>query len=166
MASNVIAHYSPERVTVLLGGVAQISGFVDGTFITIAKDSAMYSSRESADGKITRNYKKSSLYNVSLTLASTSDSNQLLTYTSELDVLTQMGKFPLIIKDQLGGTLLFSLTSWIESLPESDFSTSVEGRTWQIKCSQAVFNIGGNESENGLGGDMLNVGIGFAGDFL
>lgn len=166
MAKNTLAHYSPERVTVLLGGAVQISGFVDGTFITVSKDSAMYSTKESADGKPTRTFKKSSIFNVSLTLASTSDSNQLLTYTSGLDTLTQMGKFPLIIKDQLGGTLLFSLTSWIESLPDSDFSTTIDGRTWEIKCSQAVFNIGGNESESGLGEDLINTGFGLVGGFL
>lgn len=166
MASNILATYSPEDVTILLGGVVQISGFVDGTFISISKDSPMYTTKESADGTITRTYKKSMLYNVNLILANTSDSNQTLTYTSGLDTLTQMGKFPLIIKDQLGGTLLFSLTSWIENFPDSDFSTGIEGRSWEIKCSQAVFNLGGNGTPSGLGGDILNTGFGLAAGFL
>lgn len=161
-----LAHYSPEDITVLFSGVHQLSGFADGTFVSITKDNPTYTTHESSDGVVSRKYNSSKVYTVKLTLANTSESNQVLTYAAALDAATQMGKFPLIIKDQLGSSLFFSLTSWIETLPDSSFSTSITGREWTIKCAQAVFNLGGNDSPQSLSQDALNVALGLAGSFI
>lgn len=160
--SSSLMHYSPEDVNVLFGGVSRLSGFVDGTFVRIAKSSPMYTTRESADGNVTRVHKNSQMYDVYITLASTSESNQILTYAARLDELTQMAKFPLLIKDTLGSTMFFSMTSWIEEMPDSSFSTNVESREWKIKCSQAVFNVGGNEGPSSAVTDILNGVAGLA----
>jgi hypothetical protein len=160
--SNILAHYSPEDVSVLLGGFHNLSGFADGTFLSISKANPVYTTRESSDGAISRTYKNSQVYNLSLTLHQASESNQILSYMSKLDELTQMGKFPFLVKDNLGSTLFFSLTSWIETMPDSSFSTSIETREWVIKCSQATFNLGGNESASSVGEDFLNGALGLA----
>ena len=160
--SNILANYSPEDVTVLLGGFHQLSGFAEGTFLTISKASPIYITRESSDGVVSRTHRNSQVYDVSLILHQASESNQTLAYTARLDELTNMGKFPLLIKDQLGSTMFFSMTSWIESIPDSSFSTDVETRTWNIKCSQAVFNLGGNESASSTTEDFLNGALGLA----
>lgn len=162
----ILGHYSPEDVTVLFSGVHQLSGFVDGTFVSISKDNPTFTVHETADGVVGRRYNKSSVYTVNLILASTSESNQVLTYAAKLDELTQMGKFPLIIKDQSGSSLFFSLTSWIETTPDADFSVDIESRSWSIKCAQATFNVGGNESPSGMGEDVLNAALGLSGGFL
>ena len=160
--SNVLAHYSPEDVTVLLGGFHQLSGFAEGTFLTVSKSSPTYITRESADGIVSRTHRNSQVYEISLILHQGSESNQTLTYTARLDELTNMGKFPLLIKDQLGSTMFFSMTSWIEAIPDASFSTDIETREWKIKCSQAVFNLGGNESASSAGEDFLNGALGLA----
>ncbi|MCK9530499.1 MAG: hypothetical protein M0R77_08060 [Gammaproteobacteria bacterium] len=162
----ILGTYSPEDVTVLFGGVHQLSGFIDGTFISISKDEPSFSTRVSADGAPTRTFSSNPLYTVQLVLHSGSESNQVLSYALTVDEITKMGKFPLIIKDQLGSSLFFSLTSWIESKPDSDFSVSIEEREWTIKCSQVTFNVGGNDSPSSLGEDVLRTGLGLAGTFL
>ena len=75
----------------------------------------------------------------------------------QVDELTQMGKFPLLIKDQSGSDLLFSTESWIESIPSLTKSNGIDSRVWVIKSAYAVINIGGNEQQSGLINDIVNI---------
>jgi len=149
--------YSPEDVTLILAGVMQVEGYVDGTFISIAKDIAPFSSTTTADGVIARRYINSQSYTLTLTLHSASPYNDVLTKLWQIDEITQRGKFPVIMKDQLGSSLFVSTTSWIEALPVMGFANSITDRTWTIKCAQGVINIGGNDGESGLLTDLMNT---------
>lgn len=156
MAKEILTHYSPEEITVSIAGLHTIDGFLEGTFVGISRDAPLFSSRESADGRVSRTRNPSTLHTVSLTLMSTSESNEILTRLSLIDHATHTGRFPLFIKDNLGSSLLFSSTSWIEDLPNVEFTTSVSSRTWAIKCSQASLFVGGNSEESGLVEDVFN----------
>jgi hypothetical protein len=158
--------YSPEDVTVLFGGVHTLSGFVDGTFISISKDAPSFATRVSSSGMVSRVRTPDNVYTVGITLHSSSESNQVLSYALILDESTKMAKFPLIIKDHMGSSLFFSPVSWIETRPASDFSIGIEDREWTIKCANATFNVGGNTSESSLGVDALNTSLGLIGNFL
>lgn len=162
----ILGNYSPEDVTVLFAGVSKLTGFVDGTFVNISKDEASFLTRVTSDGRPTRVHSSNPIYTVNLTLHSGSESNQILTYALKVDEETKMGKFPLIIKDKMGGTLFFSATSWIETLPSTNFSVGIEDREWIIKCSQVTFNIGGNESPSTMTEDALRTALGLAGGFF
>lgn len=162
----ILGTYSPEDVVVLFGGVHKLTGFVDGTFVSISKDEASFLTRVTSDGKVTRVHSSNPVYSVGITLHSGSESNQVLTYALKVDETTKMGKFPLIVKDKLGSSLFFSATSWVETYPSSNFSTSIEDREWIIKCSQATFNVGGNESPSSLSEDVLRSSLGLVGGFI
>lgn len=161
-----LAHYSPEDVRVLFGGFINISGFHEDTFVTISKDSEVFSTFESADGVVSRQHNPSTLYTVTLVLAGTSESNQILTIASNLDNATKMAMVPFIIKDTLGSTLLFSPKSWIEEYPDVVFGTRIEGRSWKIKCANATLMVGGNEKASSVAGDLLGVAGGMLGGLL
>lgn len=154
--SNLLS-YSPEDVTLILAGIMQVEGYIDGTFISITKDIAPFTSKTTADGVIARRYINSQSYTLTLTLHSASPFNDILTKLWQIDEVTQRGKFPVILKDQLGSSLFISTTSWIEGLPTMDFANSITERVWTIKCAQAVVNIGGNDGESGLIEDLLNT---------
>lgn len=156
--SDILAHYSPEDVTVLLAGFVQVSGFVAGTFVSIKKQLPVFSEKKTADGVVSRLHNKSDLYKVTLSLHSASDSNQVLTYMSKLDDITKMGKFPLIIKDQLGSSIFFASQCWIESLPDVDYSESIDSRNWEICCYGGAFNVGGNSDPSSEMEDILRIG--------
>lgn len=158
--------YSPEDVVVLFGGVHRLTGFVDGTFVNISKDEASFLTRVTSDGRVTRVHSSNPIYSVGITLHSGSESNQVLSYALKVDEATKMGKFPLIIKDKMGGSLFFSATSWIETYPNTNFSVNIEDREWIIKCSQATLNVGGNEAMSTVSEDVLRTSLGLAGDFL
>lgn len=157
--SKRLAHYSPEDVTVIIAGTYQVTGFASGTFVSISKTTPIFSERVSADGVAARRHTGNDLYRISLTLHQSSDSNQALTYMSRIDDLTRMGKFPMIIKDQLGTSLFFGSQCWIENVPDLDFSEDITEREWVI-VAHGVMNVGGNDDPSSTTQDIFNIGSG------
>ncbi len=152
--------YNPESVNVLLAGFINISGFVDGTFVDISKDVVPFSSVRTADGTVARMYNNDQTYTITLTLHCGSSSNDLLTKLWQLDEITQKGKFPLLIKDFSGSDLFFSTSTWIEGIPSIVKSNDVGTRTWVLKSSQAIINVGSNGEPSGLLEDIVNLATG------
>ena len=148
---NAIATYSPEDIQVAIAGLLNITGFVEGSFVTISRDTPLFETSESADGLVSRTKRASKTFTVKLSLMSTSESNNVLTTLALLDHSSHIVKFPLLIKDSLGSTVFFSTSSWIENTPSIDYSTNINSREWSIRCSQSTIYVGGNEeSSRGL----------------
>lgn len=156
-----IANYCPDNVNCLAFGIP-LSGFADGTFITIGKDKVPFGTTETADGQIARLYTNSQTYTISLTFHRGSESNDVLTKLWQLDEITQKGKFNLMIKDLSGSDLFFSTNTWIEGIPNMVQSTSFDTRTWILRSSQAVINVGSNSDVSGLLQDLFNLASGAA----
>lgn len=148
--------YSPEEVTILVMG-APLEGVVDGTFVTVTRQAPLFTSRVSADGRITRTYSSADIWDIQFTLMNTSPSNGYLHKLALLDRATKRGKFPLMVKDGFGGTLIFSTNTWIEELPSITYGTDMTERTWVLKSANAVVNIEGNESSSSFAEDALGV---------
>ena len=155
-----LANYCPDEVSVLLTGFIPVEGFFEGTFVEINRQAQPFKSVVSADGQVSRLYTQSSVYDVRLTLMSSSGSNGVLTKLWQLDEITQMGKFPLLMKDKSGSDLFFSATTWIEELPSMSKSEVVGSRTWVLRSVEASINIGGNQGESGILQDLANLAIG------
>jgi hypothetical protein len=154
-----IANYLPDDVNCLAFGIP-LGGFADGTFISITKDKVPFGTTETADGSISRLYTNSQTYTISLTFHRGSTSNDILTKLWQLDEFTQMGKFPLFIKDLSGTDLFFSTNTWIEGIPSMVQSTSFDSRTWILRSSQAVINVGSNQDASGILQDLINLASG------
>jgi hypothetical protein len=109
-----------------------------------------------------RLFTNSQTYTIQVTLHRGSVSNDVLTKLWQLDELTQRGKFPLFIKDLSGTDLFFSTNTWIESLPNMVQSSSFDSRTWVLRSSQAVINVGSNQDASGILQDLVNLASGAA----
>jgi len=151
-----LATYMPEEVTILLAGIP-VSGFIQGSFISVDKDVKPFTSKRTADGTVSRMYNNDQTYTITLTLYSGSDSNQLLTRLWQLDEITQRGKFPLMIKDGSGSDLFFSTTTWIEGIPSLVKSNQYEPRAWTLRSSSAIINIGGNGDAESILNDIVSI---------
>jgi hypothetical protein len=157
MASDLeIFNYIPEEVVFLVYGIP-LSGFVDGTFIEITKDVNPYTSTVTADGTVSRRYNNSQMYTISFTIHNGSVSNDILTKLWQLDEITQRGKFPLLMKDGSGTDLFFSTTTWVETPPSIVKSNGIDGRTWTLRSSQGVINIGSNQDPSSIIQDIVNL---------
>ena len=162
MDCDKLAVYSPEDVKVLIG-VGAVDGFALNSIVSVAKVNSTYVSKINSDGSVSRTHKGDNVYNVAISLSNASEWNQVFTYMMLVDRATQMGKFPVLIKDDQGTSLLVSPTSWIEKLPDSSFTTEVDTRDWLICCSHAIFNVGGNYEVGGMAMDVVNTLAGGAG---
>ena len=151
-----ILNYCPDEVKVLAVGFIPITGFTDGSFVRVEKTLPPFTTHTSADGVVSRIYNRSDVYKITLTLMSTSPSNDVLTKLWQLDELTQKGKFPMLIKDMSGSDLFFSTTTWVDQLPVIDKSAEINDRTWVLQASQGFINIGG-AGETGIISDLVNI---------
>lgn len=136
--------YSPSDVSVTLAGMHSVTGFSDGTFIRITKDTKPFSKVRAMDGEVARMYFNDATYTVELTLAQSSSSNNILSMIYNIDSATKMGKFPLFIRDGRGQTSFLAATAWIEEMPDVTFGAELSERVWKLGCSGVSLTIGGN----------------------
>lgn len=139
-----MAYYSPEDVIILLGGVYQIEGLHEGTFLSISKDEPQYKTYVSTDGKVTRVHVDHPIHTVRITTSSVADINGVLTTLASADARSYGAIIPLFIKDSSGTTLFYTPDCWIEQLPDAVLGDEVEGREWVFKAVNASSIIGGN----------------------
>lgn len=153
-------NYACDEVDVLVAGFIPVQGFIDGTFVSISKDSLPFTARRAPDGSVARVHHRDQTYTIKITLHNASSSNDMFTRIWLLDEATQTGKFPLLIKDQSGSDLFFSTSTWVEEVPNMDKSTSVDSRTWTLRSAHAVINIGNNEEPSSLLEDIFTTVVG------
>ncbi len=156
-----LASYSPEDVVFLIGGIIPITGFADGTFITIHKASQIYETVVTTDGKISRTQVENPLYTVNLSLSSVAQDNEILTALSFLDRKTGRGKVPILVRDHLGTSLFYASVAWIEGIPDVTYGVDVSNRDWVFNCVGVTEIVGGNERSSGVPDVLAALGSEF-----
>lgn len=156
-----LLNYSPSDVTVTVAGLYSVTGYAEGTFIRITKDTQQVTTLRAMDGSMSRVKSPDTGWKVELTLAQSSSGNDILSTLWNVDKVTGMGKFPLFIKDGSGSTMFMAATAWIEEVPDITFSNSMDTRTWRFAATDVLVNIGGNgeglEETLGLTASVLPI---------
>jgi len=137
--------FDPAQVVILLGG-APMSGYADGTFITIERETDTFQKESGADGVISRIKMNDKSTLVTLTLSQTSPSNNALSILHNTDELTGLGVVPLVIKDLSGTSTYFSGNAWIKKPASFVGGKEFNDREWTIDCAETEFFTGGNGS--------------------
>jgi len=176
-----VSTYSPSDVSVIYG-LKHINGFTDGSFITIHRETPLFSHQRSMDGKVALSMQRFSTYTVTLTLSQTSDSNQFLHSLQKLmmksltkldstspfsglsslsgiktTVSNVISKLPFIIRDGSGNSVFFARDVWLDTEPDVVYSAGMESRVWTIKCLNATNSIAGN-GEDDLLAELAGIG--------
>jgi len=140
--------YDPRNVQIILGG-NPISGFADGTFVTVTPDENLYTKTVGADGEVSRARSNNRSATVTLTLKQTSQSNNILSALAQADNLNNGGVVPFMLKEiGSGATLVFAQAAWVEDFPDAEYSKEVSDRAWTIALAQTDMFIGGNSFSN------------------
>lgn len=139
--------YSPDDVDVLIGGFYKLEGIADGTFVKVTKDLPPFTTSRSTDGMVARKGVINSTYTIEISVLSTSPANNVFTRFWQADTLLNVGKFPILIKDNLGSGYFFSTTCWVEQIPSLEYSTSSTINMWTIRAHEGAIVIGGNDSQ-------------------
>jgi len=141
--------YSPSDISITFAGVP-IDGFDSSNVVRINRIDPIYTSKRAMDGTVSITKQKYSKWQVSIFLAQSSDSNDLLNGIQKLlfsSNIKAMQFLPLIIKDNSGTTMFFAKDVWIEQLPELEFGQSLAVREWVFMCNDVECIIGGNAED-------------------
>lgn len=135
--------YDPKLVVLTVGGVP-ISGYADGTAITVERSNDMYTKTSGNDGIVSRAKSNDKSGTVTVTLAQTSSSNDVLSGFHKQDELSNTGVKVINCKDVSGRSTFFSGLAWIRKYPNSEFAKEISNREWVIDCDNLDIFVGGH----------------------
>lgn len=145
-----VGTYSPDAVDVIISNDEMnhiVTGFAEGTFISIEPHADRFTSYYGAKGDPSRVHDPVYAFNIALTLAQTSHSNDVFTHLLRRDRQTLRGTFNLTLKDSSGTTLYNERCAYIGVEPTQSFSGggTMESREWTIHLPNPDYVIGGND---------------------
>ena len=142
--SNVLT-YNP-KMNISIYGAKQLTGFAEDDMITIKPLGDGMQIFSGADGEVGRSIDPNSTYEVTVSLATSSKSNDYLSNCFNKDRKTGNNMLPLIIKDLSGSTLFFAKQAWIKNFPESKRGRKISNQDWTFNTGQVDDPIiGGND---------------------
>lgn len=143
LAGAGVRTYDASQVILAVNG-SVIGGYADGTFIEIVRTSASFTKVVGADGTTSRAKTNDISGTITITLAQTSPSNDVLSQLQEQDLLQNNAIVPVVMEDLSGSSILFTGTGWVEGLPRTAFGKDISNREWVIHLSSMQLSIAGN----------------------
>lgn len=132
-----LATYDSSRVVIIAGGIP-ITGYADGTFVTIDEMSVGVQTKVGADGEVGRSMSTDPRVEVTITLMQTSPSNQVLNGLYMADRVTGGGSaFPVLVEDLNGTTGFIASQAWIRRKAKVTYAKEIESREWIIEAIPA-----------------------------
>ena len=137
--------YDADEVTVSLNGIP-LSGYADGAFCRIARESDAFSDVAGTDGEVARSKTNDRRATISILLLQTSKSNDVLSALAILDENTPGGKGVgvFLLRDRQGTTLHLGPSTWISKPADSEFGREAGTREWTLRCANLQSFIGSN----------------------
>lgn len=126
--------YSPGDVALSIGGNL-ITGFADGTFISVEREVDAMTKVVGADGEVSRTRSANYSGALTLTLKQTSDGNRILgTYLAN-DETDGSGIFDVLLTDNLDNKL-FAAEGWCRKGPTEEYASEEGSREWVIDLAR------------------------------
>lgn len=135
--------YAPEEISVIADGEI-LSGFADGTFITVARDedSSTYSPSGTGGGSRTKNPNKAGKF--TFTLQQTSASNKKLSDLLKRDENGENILIPVLVRDNSGSDIHKAEQAFIMRWPDAGYAKELENREWVLQTDVLDMYLGGN----------------------
>lgn len=139
---DTIKTYDPKQIVVTFGG-RQITGFADGTFVTVRRNADAWSLQMGTDGEGTRSKSNDNSGQVEISLMQSSLSNDFLSSIAISDQVANAGLLPLLVKDVNGNFLATAEQAFIKKLPDSEYGREATNRSYIIETDNLVLFLGG-----------------------
>ncbi|KKM68186.1 hypothetical protein LCGC14_1463410 [marine sediment metagenome] len=138
-----VATHRPSSVTLVFNGIP-ISGFMDGTYVALTKNTDAFALKMGATGTGARAQTQDESGTCVFTLLQTSEVNAALTAMHKLDKNAGDGVGPLACKDLSGADTASAETAWIRKVADVEYSNEIMGREWTIETDNLDLSPGGN----------------------
>ena len=146
----MLGRYDPKAVNAVFAGIP-ITGYADGTFITVEQNNDSFSLTVGAAGEGCRAKSNDKSARITFTLLQSSVTNALLSAKHNADLLDPLGVVavgPFMMKDNSGtppnNTIVSAATAWIVKPANVSYGKEVETREWIIETDNAEIFVGGN----------------------
>ena len=139
----MVRTYDPNRVIVLIGGIP-VGGFPDGTFIKVKRTNDTFEKVVGVSGIISRAKCLDKSGEITLILAQTSMSNDILSAFMVADEFTNSGIVPIAILDISSLSVFVSAFGWIRKPAEVEYSKDISAREWTFDVADIDIFIGGD----------------------
>ena len=136
--------YDPKQVSVIIGGYI-VSGYADGTFVTLARNNDNWTRQGGADGEQTRAKSNDRSGLLTITLMQSSLSNGVLQGFAIADELGNSGTFSFLVKDNNGTEIAAAEIAWVQKPSDKSYAKENENREWIIETGELNYLGGGIE---------------------
>jgi len=136
--------YVPARVSVIVGTVT-LEGLAEDNFVDAERKTDVFSESISNEGKVTRTKSSDRRGSIKITLEASSDSNDYLSTLAITDDLTNIGTFPVYIKDNSGSDLATAPEAWITKIPNLKKGKELGKVEWNLSCAELIIFLGSND---------------------
>ena len=130
--------YDPKKVLISLG-THSVTGYSDGTFVSIEANGDGVSKKVGCDGEVVRSIDPDNSAKVSLTVLQTSPTVAYCQRQYDKDRATGNGSFPILVKDMKGGLIFSSAEAWVVKPPNREFGKESSDREIEIDTGEATF---------------------------
>ena len=127
--------YDPKKIIIIFG-VRQLTGMSEDSIVSITPNGEGLQTYVGADGDVARSLDPDATYEVTVSLNTTSNSNDYLSNVYNYDRETGNGIAPLLIKDLAGTTLFSAPEAWVSNMPEASRGLTVDTQEWVFRTGQ------------------------------
>lgn len=133
--------YDPRSVIITFRGIL-LTGYMDGTFVTVEYDEDAFMKHVGADGVVTRVANANLSASVVVTLSQGAIANEQLSLAANVDraLLDKHGAF--LMKDLRGNTIVEADDAWIRKQARLEFAKEVTGREWTFDLAEMRMLVG------------------------
>lgn len=145
MSSSETGTYDPSLITLSVAGIV-VGGYAEDEYVNVEQNAKRFEHKVGADGTPARARILDRSGLVTITLLSTSASNDDLSALANSDDTTPngggIGAF--VLRDRGGTTLIQAPDCWVEEVPAVAFGRTVGSRVWKIRLGKiTTFTAGG-----------------------
>ena len=127
--------YDPKKIIIIFG-VRRLTGMSEDSIVSIKPQGDGLQTYVGADGDVARSLDPDATYEVTVSLNTTSNSNDYLSNMFNYDRETGNGIAPLLIKDLAGTTLFSAPEAWVSNMPEASRGLTVDTQEWVFHTGQ------------------------------
>jgi len=139
----MVKTYDPKQVGIIVG-TRPLTGYEDGTFVNVTRNSDSWSLSMGADGEGTRSKSNDKSGRVEITLKQSSSDNEYMSELALADELSGGGTFPVLVRDASGTSLYAAETAWVVKPSDSEFAKESSARTWMLETDNLAMFVGSN----------------------
>lgn len=135
--------YKPEEISLIIDGHI-VSGFAEGSIITVERDEDSFTFVPSTTGGGSRSKNANKAGKITFRLQQTSESNQVMSTLVKNDEDTGEGVVSALVRDNSGNDKHGADEGYITRPAKAEYAKEISNPEWIYQAEELEMNLGGN----------------------